>query len=248
LFNVQLRTACAYTSIFFMLQAISLSKNYGAYQALNQLNLTVNAGEVFCLLGQNGAGKTTTINLFLGFIEPSAGKILIDGMEMDALDNERRKHLAYIPEVVMLYGNLSAIENLDYFSKLAGFNYSTKSLIGFLNQCGLQESAHHKQLSGFSKGMRQKVGIAIALAKNAKIILMDEPTSGLDPKATAEFIQLVKQLATEDKSILMATHDIFNAVNVGSHIGIMKQGELIHTLKASEINASDLQELYLQTI
>ena len=232
----------------FMLQAISLSKNYGTYQALNQLNLTVNAGEVFCLLGQNGAGKTTTINLFLGFIEPSSGKILIDTKEITAHDDERRKHLAYIPEVVMLYGNLSAIENLDYFSKLAGFNYGTKSLIGFLNQCGLQESAHHKQLAGFSKGMRQKVGIAIALAKNAKIILMDEPTSGLDPKATAEFTQLVKQLATEGKSILMATHDIFNAVNVGSHIGIMKQGELIHTLKASEINATDLQELYLQTI
>jgi len=234
--------------IYFMLQAISLSKNYGAYQALNQLNLTVNAGEVFCLLGQNGAGKTTTINLFLGFIEPSAGKILIDGKALDAHDHERRKHLAYIPEVVMLYGNLSAIENLDYFSKLAGFNYETRSLTNFLNQCGLQESAHHKHLSGFSKGMRQKVGIAIALAKNAKIILMDEPTSGLDPKVTAEFTLLVKQLAAEGKSILMATHDIFNAVNVGSHIGIMKQGELIHTLKASEINATDLQELYLQTI
>ncbi|MBB6237450.1 ABC-2 type transport system ATP-binding protein [Pedobacter sp. AK013] len=231
-----------------MLQAISLSKNYGVYQALKQLNLTVNAGEVFCLLGQNGAGKTTTINLFLGFIEPSEGKILINGEALNAHDNERRKHLAYIPEVVMLYGNLSAIENLDYFSKLAGFNYDTKSLTGFLNQCGLQEAAHYKHLSGFSKGMRQKVGIAIALAKNAKIILMDEPTSGLDPKATAEFTQLVKQLAAEGKSILMATHDIFNAVNVGSHIGIMKQGELIHTLKASDITAADLQELYLQTI
>jgi ABC-2 type transport system ATP-binding protein len=233
---------------FIMLQAISLSKNYQSHQALNQLNLTVNPGEVFCLLGQNGAGKTTTINLFLGFIEPSSGKILIDNEEISAHDDKRRKHLAYIPEVVMLYSNLSAIENLDYFSKLAGFNYGTSSLIGFLKQCGLQEAAHHKHLSGFSKGMRQKVGIAIALAKNAKIILMDEPTSGLDPKATAEFTQLVKQLAAEDKSILMATHDIFNAVNVGSHIGIMKQGELIHTLKASDITAADLQELYLQTI
>ncbi len=233
---------------FIMLQAISLSKNYQSYRALNQLNLTVNPGEVFCLLGQNGAGKTTTINLFLGFIQPSSGKILIDNEEISAHDDERRKHLAYIPEVVMLYSNLSAIENLDYFSKLAGFNYDTSNLIGFLKQCGLQEAAHHKHLSGFSKGMRQKVGIAIALAKNAKIILMDEPTSGLDPKATAEFTQLVKQLAAEGKSILMATHDIFNAVNVGSHIGIMKQGELIHTLKASDITAADLQELYLQTI
>lgn len=239
--------ACTYTPIF-MLQAISLSKNYQSFRALNQLNLTVNPGEVYCLLGQNGAGKTTTINLFLGFITPTEGKILIDNVEVSPYDNDRRKHLAYIPEVVMLYGHLSALENLDYFSKLAGFSYEKELLTHFLSQCGLATSAHQKQLSGFSKGMRQKVGIAIALAKNAKIIFMDEPTSGLDPKATEDFTQLVKQLATEGKSILMATHDIFNAVNVGSHIGIMKQGQLIHTLQASDISAADLQKLYLQTI
>ncbi|SEQ93413.1 ABC-2 type transport system ATP-binding protein [Pedobacter rhizosphaerae] len=237
-----------FTFYFFMLQAISLSKNYGSYQALKQLNLTVNAGEVYCLLGQNGAGKTTTINLFLGFITPSEGKILINNEEVSAADDLRRQHLAYIPEVVMLYGNLSAIENLNYFSRLAGFEYTEDKLIDFLNACGLQASAHRKPLAGFSKGMRQKVGIAIAVAKDAKIILMDEPTSGLDPKATAEFTELVKKLASEGRSILMATHDIFNAVSLGTHIGIMKQGTLIHTLKASEISATDLQELYLQTI
>lgn len=231
-----------------MLQAISLSKSYGTYQALDQLNLTVNPGEVYCLLGQNGAGKTTTINLFLGFIEPSEGKILINNQQVDALDAERRQNIAYIPEVVMLYGNLSAIENLNYFSKLAGFEYDEAQLKAFLSECGLQVEAHHKSLSGFSKGMRQKVGIAIAVAKNARIILMDEPTSGLDPKATAEFTALVKKLAGNGHSILMATHDIFNAVALGTHIGIMKEGKLIHTLKAADITAADLQELYLQTI
>lgn len=231
-----------------MLQAISLSKNYQSHQALNQLDLTVNQGEVFCLLGQNGAGKTTTINLFLGFILPSSGKILINNEEIIATSDQRRKHIAYIPEVVMLYGNLTALENLDYFSKLAGFNYSSHSLVEFLNECGLQNEAHNKHLSGFSKGMRQKVGIAIALAKDAKIFLMDEPTSGLDPKATEEFTQSVKKLAGEGKSILMATHDIFNAVNVATNIGIMRQGKLVHTIKASEITAADLQKLYLQTI
>jgi len=231
-----------------MLQAISLSKNYQSHQALNQLDLTVNRGEVFCLLGQNGAGKTTTINLFLGFILPSSGKILINNEEIIATSDQRRKHIAYIPEVVMLYGNLTALENLDYFSKLAGFNYSSHSLVEFLNECGLQNEAHNKHLSSFSKGMRQKVGIAIALAKDAKIFLMDEPTSGLDPKATEEFTQLVKKLAGEGKSILMATHDIFNAVNVATNIGIMRQGKLVHTIKASEITAADLQKLYLQTI
>lgn len=231
-----------------MLQAQSLSKTYGNQKALNELNLTVNAGEVYCLLGQNGAGKTTTINLFLGFISPDGGEIIINGKTVKATDTNRRKDLAYIPEVVMLYGTLSAVENLDYFAQLAGFKYDKPTLHQFLSNCGLQAEAHDKKLSKFSKGMRQKVGIAIALAKNAKIILMDEPTSGLDPKATEELSLLIKKLAAEGKSILMATHDIFNAVHVGTHIGIMKQGELIHTLKAGEVSAADLQKLYLQTI
>lgn len=231
-----------------MLQAISLSKHYQSHVALDNLNLEVKAGEIFCLLGQNGAGKTTTINLFLGFTAASSGKALINNKEVRSGSEETRKHLAYIPEVVMLYGQLTALENLDYFSMLAGFSYDKESLSSFLSQCGLQESAHYKPLSGFSKGMRQKVGIAIALAKNAAVILMDEPTSGLDPKATDEFTELVKVLGAKGKSILMATHDIFNAVNIGSHIGIMRQGKLIHTLKATDINANDLQKLYLETI
>lgn len=231
-----------------MLQAISLSKHYQSHIALDDLNLVVKPGEIFCLLGQNGAGKTTTINLFLGFTEPTSGKVLINDKAANPGDGDTRKHLAYIPEVVMLYGDLSAIENLDYFSRLAGFGYNQDRLSAFLYSCGLQQNAHHQRLSGFSKGMRQKVGIAIALAKNAAAILMDEPTSGLDPKATDEFTGLVKNLAVQGKSVLMATHDIFNAVNVGTHIGIMRKGRLVHTLMASDINASDLQKLYLETI
>jgi ABC-2 type transport system ATP-binding protein len=231
-----------------MLQAISLSKHYQGHIALDNLNLQVKPGEVFCLLGQNGAGKTTTINLFLGFIAPTSGKIMINNSAVKPGAADTRKHLAYIPEVVMLYGSLSAIDNLDYFSRLAGFTYDKNQLSDFLFQCGLQRDAHQKNLAGFSKGMRQKVGIAIALAKNADVILMDEPTSGLDPKATDEFTELVKSLGIQGKSVLMATHDIFNAVNVGTHIGIMRRGQLIHTLNAGDINANDLQKLYLQTI
>ncbi|MGF6847391.1 ABC-2 type transport system ATP-binding protein [Chitinophaga sp. W3I9] len=231
-----------------MLQAISLSKHYQSHVALDNLNLEVKPGEIFCLLGQNGAGKTTTINLFLGFTAPTSGKVMIHQQEVRPGDAETRKHLAYIPEVVMLYGSLTATENLDYFSRLAGFKYDKNRLTTFLSDCGLQQEAHHKHLSGFSKGMRQKVGIAIALAKNADVILMDEPTSGLDPKATDEFTGLVRELGRQRKSVLMATHDIFNAVNVGARIGIMRKGQLVHTLNAGDINARDLQELYLQTI
>jgi ABC-2 type transport system ATP-binding protein len=231
-----------------VLRALQLSKEYKDTTALNNLNLEINRGEVFCLLGQNGAGKTTTINLFLGFIAPTRGKVLINEIEVKSNNAETKKMVAYIPEIVQLYGNLTGIENLDFFSRLAGFSYTKEALSNFLDSTGLQREAHEKKLLSYSKGMRQKVGIAIALTKNADVIFMDEPTSGLDPKATAEFTTICKRLAAEGKTIFMATHDIFNAVNVGSRIGIMKQGTLIHSVDTSNITANELQRLYLETI
>lgn len=231
-----------------VLQAVQLGKQYYGTAALSNLNLSIEAGEIFCLLGQNGAGKTTTINLFLGFVEASEGKALIKGVEVKPNDTATKNMIAYIPEVVQLYGNLSGIENLDFFSRLAGFKYSPDLLTSFLKKAGLQQEAHQKRLSTYSKGMRQKVAIAIALAKNADVILMDEPTSGLDPKATAEFTAICQELAAEGKTIFMATHDIFNAVNTGTRIGIMKQGSLVHTISTREITAEELQKLYLETI
>ena len=179
---------------------------------------------------------------------PVGGQALINEVEVKPNDNATKKYIAYIPEVVQLYGNLSGIENLDFFSRLAGFKYNKEILSTYLSKAGLQKEAHAARLSTYSKGMRQKVGIAIALAKNADVILMDEPTSGLDPKATAEFTTICKELAAEGKTIFMATHDIFNAVNVGTRIGIMKQGELVHTINTNEITANELQKLYLETI
>lgn len=232
----------------YALQALNLTKQYNEKTALNKLNLALSPGEIFCLLGQNGAGKTTTINLFLGFVEATSGSALIKGQEVKLNDSQTKPYLAYIPEIVQLYGNLNGLENLDFFSSLAGFKYSAEMLTGFLNRAGLQPEAHRKRLSTYSKGMRQKVGIAIALAKNAEVIFMDEPTSGLDPKATQEFTSIVKLLGSEGKTVLMATHDIFNAVNVGTRIGIMKSGELVYTLNTSDITANELQQLYLKTI
>ncbi len=232
----------------YALEAVQLTKKYHEHTALSELNLQIAPGEIFCLLGQNGAGKTTTISLFLGFVEATSGKALIRNTEVLPNKAGTRKFVAYIPEVVQLYGNLNGLENLDFFSRLAGYQYSQERLEIFLHKAGLQYEAHHKKLSSYSKGMRQKVGIAIALAKNAEVILMDEPTSGLDPKATDEFTRICKELAAEGKTILMATHDIFNAVNLGTRIGIMKQGHLVHILNSSDITAGELQQLYLQTM
>ena len=229
-----------------MLRAINITKSFNGKVALKDVSFEVKKGETFCLLGQNGAGKTTTINIFLGFINKDGGQAFIGEKEVGK-DNINTL-TAYIPETVQLYGNLSGVENLDFFSRLAGFIYSNKELESFLLKIGLQSEDQHQRLSFYSKGMRQKVGIAIALAKNAEVIFMDEPTSGLDPKATAEFTKICKELSAMGKVIFMATHDIFNAVEVGTTIGIMKEGVLVQQLKTSEIDAGKLNQLYLETI
>lgn len=231
-----------------MLEAKNLTKRYGSHTALNSLNLRIQPGEIFALLGQNGAGKTTTINLFLGFIEPTEGTASINGISVAENPKEIKKYIAYIPETVMLYPNLTGLENLEYFSSLAGFDYSKKELNELLITAGLQAQAFDQRLAGYSKGMRQKVGIAIAVAKKAKVLLLDEPTSGLDPKASNEFSQIIQTLAENGTAILMATHDIFRAKEVASRIGIMKEGNLESVIDASMISANELESLYLKTV
>ena len=231
-----------------MLIAENLSKTYGDYKALNNLNLKLNKGEIFALLGQNGAGKSTTINIFLGFVRPTEGVAKINGISVIDHPEETKKFIAYIPETVLLYPNLTGVENLKFFSSLAGFDYDNETLTNFLSKAGLQSDAHHNRLGGYSKGMRQKAGIAIAIAKKAKVLLLDEPTSGLDPKASNEFSEILKELASEGTTIFMATHDIFRAKEVADRIGIMKRGNLISEINADEISASELEKLYLQTV
>ncbi|SDG18085.1 ABC-2 type transport system ATP-binding protein [Dyadobacter soli] len=231
-----------------MLEAKGLTKRYGSHTALNNLNLSIGAGEIFALLGQNGAGKTTTINLFLGFIEPTEGSASIEGVSVAEHPQEIKKYLAYIPETVMLYPNLTGLENLEYFSSLAGFDYSADELRKFLSTAGLQAQAFDQRLGGYSKGMRQKVGIAIAVAKKAKVLLLDEPTSGLDPKASNEFSQIIQTLAADGTAILMATHDIFRAKEVATRIGIMKEGVLQAVIDADKVSANELESLYLKTV
>ena len=136
-----------------MLSAQNLTKKYGEQTALNSLNLTIKEGEIFALLGQNGAGKTTTINLFLGFIEPTHGTVKINDISVADNALETKKYVAYIPETVMLYPNLSGIENLQFFSQLAGFQYSDEQLGSFLSNSGLQNTAHTQRLEGYSKGL-----------------------------------------------------------------------------------------------
>jgi ABC-2 type transport system ATP-binding protein len=229
-----------------MLQAIDLTKRYGEHEALKGLNLTVDSGQIYCLLGANGAGKTTTINLFLNFVSPSGGTARVNGLDVTSEPRASKRYLAYIPEQVMLYGNLSGLENLEYFAKLGGHNYGAEEYRAFLARCGLQAEAMEKPVKAYSKGMRQKVGVAIALAKQAQALLLDEPTSGLDPKASNEFSALIQELQSDGAAILMATHDLFRAKETGTQIGIMREGRLVQELVANDVSHADLERIYLE--
>ncbi|MEL6718682.1 MAG: ABC transporter ATP-binding protein, partial [Bacteroidota bacterium] len=156
-----------------MLEAIQLTKRYQDNTALDELSLKVNAGEVYCLLGANGAGKTTTIHLFMNFITPTSGQVLVNGINATKQSQQVKQHIAYIPENLQLYPNLSGLENLRFFVGLNKELPSKALLEGLLLSVGLQKEAIHRRVSKYSKGMRQKVGIAIAQAKQAENLLLD---------------------------------------------------------------------------
>lgn len=231
-----------------MLEARELTKTYeaGRPPALDRLNLTVPGGEVFCLLGPNGAGKTTTVNLFLNFIEPTSGQAIVCGVDAAREPLETRRRLAYIPETVMLYGALTGLENLEYFTQISGGRrHSRQDLLALLVEAGLAEDAALRRVSGYSKGMRQKVGIAVALARQAQALLLDEPTSGLDPLAANEFSALIEKLRAQGMAVLMVTHDLFLAKQCGTRIGVMQGGRLVSTFGADDVDHLGLERAYL---
>lgn len=230
-----------------MLRAKDLSKRYDdGTQGLDHLNLEVFPGQIYGLLGANGAGKTTTLNLFLDFIEPTTGSAWIRGIAVHENPVEAKRHVGYVAENVLLYGNLSALQNLDFFARLG----RTKPMgldvyVPLLRRVGLPERSFRQRVRSFSKGMRQKLGIAIAMVKNAPALLLDEPTSGLDPKAAEDFSEILLELKAEGKAILMSTHDIFRTKELCDRVGIMKGGRLIMERSRQELEMVDLNRIYM---
>lgn len=228
------------------LEAVALCKTYNTVPALTELNLSVSPGEIFCLLGANGAGKTTTINLFLNFIEPSSGQAFISGLDVTKDTQRARSLLTYLPEQVSLYPELSAEENLKFLLALSPVPQNGPSITESLLEAGLDQRFHTERVGTYSKGMRQKVGIALAIARASRVLLLDEPTSGLDPASANEFGEIMLRLAARGSAVFMVTHDIFRARAIARRIGIMKSGRLVEVLEASSIETGALEELYLE--
>jgi ABC-2 type transport system ATP-binding protein len=231
-----------------MIETRELTKLYeDGLLAVDHLTFKVEPGEIYCMFGANGAGKTTTINLILNFLEPTTGTALVEGIDVMKEPLKSKDYISFVSENVMLYGNFSAFQNLDYFCKLAGKRKLTKvDYARAMESVGLQPEAFNMRTRNYSKGMRQKLGLAIALLKDAPNIILDEPTSGLDPKSGQEFLDLLMKMRNQGKSVFMSTHDIFRAKLIADRVGFMKKGRLVMSKTKAELEGEDLTALYVQ--
>lgn len=190
-----------------VIQTHELSKRYGRVVAVQDLNLHIEAGEVFGLLGPNGSGKTTTILMLLGLTEPSGGWARVLGFDPVREPLSLKRRVGYLPDSVGFYGELTAWENLAYTARLNGIPpREAEGRIGaVLERMGLSEAAH-RPVATFSRGMRQRLGLAEVLLKQPQVVILDEPTLGLDPEAAQAFLGMIRQLKEEGITVLLSSH------------------------------------------
>ena len=226
------------------LEVRSLSLIREGNSVLNDVSFSVAQGEIFALLGGNGAGKSSTLLTFLGFLEPSGGDVLVNGESVVGNITSARSAIAYLPEAASLYGHMSAYENLSYFLDIAGKSASRENIDAALDRVALSDEARIRRLQSYSKGMRQKAAIALALLRETPILLLDEPTSGLDPVAIDEFHDLVKTLAEGGQTILMVTHDVYGACQVADRVGLLRAGKLVGSFSAKKGKRIDTEMVH----
>ena len=229
-----------------VIEARGLTKRYGPAIAVDALDLTVMKGEVFGLLGPNGAGKTTTILLLLGLTEPSGGSVKVLGHDPLREPLVVKSRVGYLPDAVGFYDHMSAWENLAYTARLAGIEQqdATRRIAGALERVRLPHVAR-KRVSTFSRGMRQRLGIADLLVKGCELAILDEPTSGLDPQSTQELLELIGALAREGMTIVLSSHLLSMVQSVCSRVALFHQGKVGLVGKVSELAGKVLGGSYV---
>ncbi len=210
-----------------VIETAGLTKRYGKATAVNGLDLSVEKGEVFGLLGPNGSGKTTTILMLLGLTEPSGGSVKVLGYDPFRQPLEVKRHVGYLPDQVGFYDNLSARENLAYTARLAGIEHadSAKRFAEALERVGLTAVAD-RRVGTFSHGMRQRLGLAELLVKQAEVAILDEPTNGLDPQATQELLELIGELRMEGMTILLSSHLLSLVQSICDRVALFRMGRI----------------------
>jgi ABC-2 type transport system ATP-binding protein len=235
-----------------LVETAGLTKRYGDLVAVDHLDLTVRAGEVFGLLGPNGAGKTTTIMMLLGLTEPTEGTARVLGLDpaRSALDVKRR--VGYLPDAVGFYGRLTGRENLRYTAALNGLppEETEDRIQASLEHVGLADAAD-RSTGGYSRGMLQRLGIADALLKDPAILILDEPTTSIDPAGVAELLSLIRSLvADRGVGVLLSSHLLAQVERLCDRVGIFWRGRLLAEGTVSEVAAQagepgiDLDEAY----
>lgn len=221
-----------------------IAVRYGDHRVLNDLSLHVATGEIYALLGGNGAGKSTTLSVLLGFTTVERGSVSVAGIDPGRDADGARGRIAYLPENVALYDHLSGMENADYLLALAGEPKPRGAIGEAFVAAGLGEDAWDRRLSGYSKGMRQKVAIAVALLRAVPVLLLDEPTSGLDPRATADFNRLLHAVRDRGTAVLMVTHDLLSAADLADRIGYLDGGRIADEIAAVGPDRFDVRALH----
>lgn len=215
-----------------------ISKKYGEFTAVNNLNLSVNKGEIFGLLGPNGAGKSTSILMLIGLTEPSFGHVKVCGINSTTNPIEVKRKVGYLPEDVGFYDDLSGLENLIYTARLNGFDYDIAKLKAnqLLERVGLGKDKN-KKTGKYSKGMRQRLGLADVLIKNPEVIILDEPTTGIDPKGVQELLTLIEELRNENNiTVLFSSHNLHQVQQICDRVGIFVEGKLLAEGKIEELS------------
>ncbi|MGB7573780.1 MAG: ABC transporter ATP-binding protein [Thermodesulfobacteriota bacterium] len=212
-----------------IIEAEGLTKKYGSQIAVNNLTLQIKEGEVFGFLGPNGAGKTTTLLMFLGLTEPTSGKVRVIGFDSTREPLRVKEKVGYLPENVGFYDDMDARQNLRFIARLNRIpdKVSAKKIDELLQQVGLLEEAK-KKVGTYSKGMRQRLGIAEVLIKEPKLIFLDEPTIGLDPDGTNRMLDLIHNLSREKNiTIFFSSHLLDQVQRICDRVGIMIKGNLV---------------------
>ena len=210
-----------------MIKTESLSKVYDGVKAVDSVSLSVGSGEVFGFLGPNGAGKTTMIGMMVGLIEPSGGKCWIDDIDVTRNPIEAKRITGYLPDGVGFYANLNARQNLKYFSRFYKINETAADtrINELLRRVGLK--GVEKPVGSYSRGMKQRLGLAQALLNDPKYVFLDEPTNGLDPQGVIEFRQIIKELGAEGRTVFFSSHILNEVQQVCNTIGIISKGKIV---------------------
>ena len=224
--------------------ASSLSVKFAEQTVLDNVDFSIKEGEVFALLGGNGAGKSTALKTFLGTVNPTSGSASVMGISVTEDISQIRRNVAYLPESVTLYGHLSGLENIQYFLSLAGIEKTQAEIEQALERVALQAEARKRSLSNYSKGMRQKTAIALALLRDAPILFLDEPTSGLDPSAIDEFNRLITSLSQEGSTVFMVTHDVYGACQIAHRICLLNKGKIVGSFARDDGSIIDTESVH----